>query len=304
MSTESTLPPGLSSAANDLQPLPEKTRRGGLLGSVPPSGLVLLSVISTQFGAALAKGLFPALGAAGTVALRVGFAAILLMSLWRPRVKGYSRRAYLYVWLFGLALATMNLAFYSALSRIPLGVVVTLEFSGPLTVAVMGSRKPLDLVWVVFAAAGILLLAPWTGAHYNPAGVLLALTAGACWAAYILLSARVGRNIPGISGLAMAMSIAGLILVPVGFVQDGWRLLSPLLMLQGLGVGILSSVLPYSVELEALRRLPTHIFGLLMSLEPAMAAFAGWLILGEGIGVRGTSAMLLIIAASVGTTRR
>ncbi|RIV24586.1 EamA family transporter [Alicyclobacillaceae bacterium I2511] len=280
-----------------------KARRGGILRSVPPTGLVLLSVTSTQFGSAFAKGLFPALGAAGTVALRVGFAALLLMSLWHPRVRGYSRRAYLYVGLFGIALATMNLAFYSALARIPLGVVVTLEFSGPLAVAVVGSRKALDLLWVTFAAAGILLLAPWTGAHYNPLGILLALTAGACWAAYILLSARVGHHIPGIAGLAMAMSIAGLLLVPTGFAKDGWHLVSPLLMMQGLGVSILSSVVPYSVELEALRRLPTHVFGLLMSLEPAMASFAGWLILGEGIGLRGASAMLLIIAASVGTTR-
>jgi inner membrane transporter RhtA len=270
---------------------------------VPPTLLVLTAVGSVQFGAALAKTLFDELGAGGTVFLRVGLAALLLVAVWRPRIGGRPRRDLWIPVLFGLTLAGMNLAFYSALDRIPLGVAVTFEFIGPLGVAVAGSRTRLDLVWVVLAAAGILLLSDFGGADLDGAGVALALLAGAFWAAYILLSARAGRAFPGGSGLALALCVATLPLVPVGVAQGGSELLDPSLLAIGAAVAMLSSAIPYSLELEALRRLPEHIFGVLMSLEPAVAALAGFVVLGQDLGARELAAILLVIAASAGAAR-
>jgi inner membrane transporter RhtA len=275
----------------------------GALNAIPPTGLVILSVGSTQIGAALAKSLFATLGSAGTVSLRVGFAALILLLVWRPRIRGYARSAYVNCFLFGLALATMNLCFYTALAHIPLGVAVTLEFVGPLGVAVVGSRRLLDVLWVTLAAAGIVCLAPWTGATFDPFGITLALVAGTCWAAYIILSARVGRSVPGVNGLALAMTVAALLLIPIGIANAGIKLLEPNLLLTGIGIALLSSVIPYSLEIEALRQLPTRVFGLLMCLEPAIAALAGWIFLGETIGVRAFIAIVLITIATVGSTR-
>ncbi|MDQ3328689.1 MAG: EamA family transporter, partial [Chloroflexota bacterium] len=189
--------------------------------ALPPTGLIVVAIFSTQLGAAIAKGLFQALGPGGTVFVRVGFASLVLLALWRPRVGGYARRDYAKVIVFGLVLGGMNLAFYSALDRIPLGVAVTLEFVGPLGVAVFGSRRTLDLLWVVLAGAGVLLLSPIGGANLDPLGASLALTAGVLWAAYILLSARVGRAFPGGVGLAIAMLVAMGMLAPVGLLSGG-----------------------------------------------------------------------------------
>jgi inner membrane transporter RhtA len=275
----------------------------GLLGSIPPTGLVMLSVSSTQIGAALAKGLFTALGSTGTVSLRVGFAALILFLIWRPRVRGYTRTAYMNCILFGLALATMNLCFYAALARIPLGIAVTLEFVGPLGVAIMGSRRLLDVLWVILAASGILCLAPWTGATFDGLGMVLALMAGVCWGAYIILSSRVGRSIPGISGLALAMGVAALVLIPIGITSAGAKLVEPKFLLIGVGISLLSSVIPYSLEIEALRRLPTHVFGLLMSTEPAVAALVGFIVLGEAVELRSVIAIVLITVATIGTIK-
>ena len=271
--------------------------------AVPPTGLLLLSIGSTQFGAAIAKSLFYDLGPTGTVFLRVGFAALVLIFLWRPRLNGYVRANYFVVILFGLVLAGMNLCFYSALERIPLGITVTLEFVGPLGVAIAGSRRLLDLLWVVLAAVGIILLAPLGRTVLDSLGMALALTAGVFWAAYILLSARVGQTFPGGAGLAIAMFVAAIVLLPAGLLGGGSALLHPKLLAMGFGVAILSSALPYSLEIEVLRRLPTHVFGILMSLEPAIAAVVGFIVLGEKLGLQAITAVLLVTVATVGASQ-
>lgn len=271
--------------------------------ALPPTGLVMLGILTTQLGAAIAKGLFHSLGPGGTVFVRVGFAALVLLVLWRPRVGGYSRGDYVAAVVFGLALGGMNLAFYLALDRIPLGIAVTLEFVGPLGVAVCGSRRRLDLLWVILAGAGVLLLSPIGGAELDLLGALLALTAGGFWAAYILLSARVGRAFPGGAGLVIAMLVAAVLLTPVGILSGGAQLLRPDILAAGFGVALLSSAIPYSLELEALRRLPAHVFGVMMSLEPAAGALIGLVILNENIGIRGLSAVALVSVATVGATR-
>jgi inner membrane transporter RhtA len=278
-------------------------RPGAALDRVPPTGLVLVAVGSVQFGAALAKTLFDEIGSGGTVFLRVSLAAIVLLALWRPRPASRPRRDLVLAALFGLTLAGMNLSFYAALDRIPLGITVTLEFVGPLGVAVAGSRRPLDLLWVALAAAGILLLSDLGGADLDGVGVGLALLAGAFWAGYILLSARAGRVFPGGSGLALAMAVAAVLLLPVGVAEGGAELVAPEILGMGAAVALLSSAIPYSLELESLRRLPARVFGVLMSLEPAVAALAGFVVLSERLVARELVAILLVVAASAGAAR-
>lgn len=270
---------------------------------MPPTVLVLLGIASVQFGAALAKGLFDEIGAGGTVFLRTLFAALVLVALWRPSMRGHGRRALGLVALFGLVLACMNLAFYAALDRIPLGVAVTFEFVGPLGVATAGSRRALDLLWVALAAIGILLLSDFGGADLDALGVGLALLAGALWAAYILLSARVGREFEGADGLALAMVVGTVVLVPVGVAEGGGDLLVPWILAVAAAVAVLSSAIPYAVEMEALRRMPTGVFGVLMSLEPAVAALVGFILLGEELVAREVVAILFVVAASAGASR-
>ncbi|CAN5233208.1 EamA family transporter [soil metagenome] len=277
-----------------------------MAGAVPPTGLVVLPIFSVQLGAAIAKGLFDSLGPGGTVFLRIAFAALAVLVLWRPGLRGYAGREYLLAALFGLTLAGMNLSIYMAFDRIPLGIAVTLEFIGPLTVSVAGSRRILDLLWVVLAAAGILLLAPLGvlgDTNLDPVGVGFALVAGSLWACYILLSTRTGRAFPGMAGLAIALFVGTVALLPVGVVSAGAAMLDPGLLLAGLAVALLSSVVPYSLELEALRRLPARVFGVLMSLEPAVAALVGFLVLGEQLGPRALSAMALVTLAAAGASR-
>jgi inner membrane transporter RhtA len=223
--------------------------------------------------------------------------------LWRPRVSGLSREQLVLILLFGLSLAGMNLSIYSAIDRIPLGVAVTFEFVGPLGVAVLGSRRALDLVWVGLAAAGILLLADFGGSSLDGVGVALAVIAGGFWAAYILLSARVGQVFSGNDGLALAMIVAVIPLAPVGIAQGGSDLLVPWIIAVGAAAGILSSAIPYTLELEALRRLPTGVFGVLMSMEPAVAALAGFVVLGEDLVAREVVAIVLVVIASAGAAR-
>jgi inner membrane transporter RhtA len=265
--------------------------------------LVFGAVASVQFGAALAKTLFDEVGPGGTVFLRVLVGALVVSMFWRPRLAGLSRRQLGLALLFGVSLAGMNLTFYGALDRIPLGVAVTFEFVGPLGVAVFGSRRPRDLAWVVLAAAGILLLSDFGGADLDGVGVALALLAGAFWAAYILLSARVGQAFEGGSGLALAMLAGAVLLAPVGIADGGGDLLMPAVLGVGLAVGLLSSAIPYTLELEALRRLPASVFGVLMSLEPAVAALAGFVVLGEELATREVAAILLVVVASAGAAR-
>jgi inner membrane transporter RhtA len=270
---------------------------------VPPTLLVLLAIASVQFGAALAKGLFDEIGVGGTVFLRLLFAALVLMAIWRPSPRGRSRNDLVLVAAFGLVLACMNLSFYSALDRIPLGAAVTFEFVGPLGVAVAGSRRPRDLVWVALAAAGILLLSDLGQGGLDALGIALALLAGAFWAAYILLSSRVGQRFEGADGLALAMVVGTAVLVPVGVADAGGELLVPWILAVGAAVAVLSSAIPYALEMEALRSLPTGVFGVLMSLEPGMAALAGYVLLGETLAAREIVAILLVVAASAGAAR-
>ena len=279
-------------------------------GAVPPVGLVVLGILSVQVGAAFAKGLFPVLGPYGTVFLRLVFAALILMVAWRPRVRGHERggagRDYLLVLLFGLVFAAMNTSFYAALDRLPLGVAVTVEFVGPLGVAVFGSRRLLDLLWAVLAAGGIVLLTPLagvSGVQIDPLGLALALVAGLCWAAYILVSVRVGRSFPGGTGLALGTAVGAVLVAPIGIWQGGHQLLDWSLLATAAVVALLSSVIPYSFELEALRKLPARAFGVLMSIEPAIAAIVGFVVLGEALGERELLALGLITAASIGATR-
>ena len=272
---------------------------------VPPTALVFFSIVSAQLGAAVAKSLFDALGPGGTVFLRIAFAALVLFLLVRPKLGGYDRAGYLVAGLFGLALAGMNLSLYLAFDRIPLGVAVTLEFVGPLGVAVAGSRRVLDLLWVVLAAAGILLLAPLGvlgGMDLDPVGVAFALLAGCLWASYILLSARTGSVFPGGTGLVIALCVGTLVLFPFGIAGAGYALLDPKLLLAGFGVAMLSSAIPFSLDLEALRKLPARVFGVLMSLEPAVAALAGLVVLGERLGMRAVAAVLFVTIAAAGAS--
>jgi len=270
---------------------------------LPPQLLVLGGVASVQFGSAFADTLFDRLGPGGTVFLRVGFGALLLVGIARPRIRGRSRRDWLSAVGFGIVLAGMNWSFYESLERTPLGIAVTIEFVGPLAVAVAGSRKLLDLVWVGLAAGGVGLLSFGDNpGEVQLSGVLLALLAGTFWAAYILLSQRVGQSFEGLDGLALALAVGALLLMPVGAIQGGHELLSPTALLSGLAVALLSSVIPYSLELTALRRLSASSFGLLMSLEPAVAAVAGVIVLSQPVTVRVGAALLMVITASVGTT--
>jgi inner membrane transporter RhtA len=265
--------------------------------------LVIGAAASVQFGAALAATLFDDLGPAGTSALRVGLAAIVLLVAWRPAVRGVAREdLWLVVWL-GLSLGVMNFAFYEALDRIPLGIAVTIEFAGPLGVAIALSRRRLDLVWAVLAATGIVLLADPGGGSVSAAGLALVLLAAAMWAAYILLAARAGGRFTGGRGLALAMVVAALVPLGPGIAEAGAELVQPQWLALGLAVALLSSVIPYSLETEALRRIPRQVFGVLMSLEPALAALAGYLVLGQRLGARELVAIALVIGASTGATR-
>jgi inner membrane transporter RhtA len=271
-----------------------------------PTVLVMFSIVSVQLGASIAKSLFVSLGPGGTVFLRIAFAALVLLLLVRPKLRGHDRSGYLVAIVFGLALAGMNLSLYLAIDRIPLGVAVTLEFIGPLGVAVAGSRRMLDLLWVVLAAAGILLLAPLGvlgGTNLDPVGVAFALLAGCLWASYILLSARTGSAFPGGTGLVIALCVGTVVLLPVGIAGAGYALLDPKLLLAGFGVAMLSSAIPFSLELEALRKLPARVFGVLMSLEPAVAALAGLVVLGERLEMRAVAAILLVTVAAAGASR-
>jgi inner membrane transporter RhtA len=262
--------------------------------------LVMGSVASVQIGASIATTLFDELGPAGAVLLRTGFAAAALLLLWRPRLRGRSRGELRDAVLFGLALAAMNLSFYEALDRIPLGIAVTLEFAGPLAVAVAGSRRTSDLLWVALAAGGIVLLSPGIHGSLDTTGALLALLAGAFWAIYIVLAARVGRAFSGGQGLTLAMIVGTVVLLPGGIVAGGSDLGDPGLLASGLAVALLSSAIPYSLELEALRRLPKGTFGVLMSLEPAVAALVGLVALGQDLSANEVVAIGLVVAASAG----
>jgi inner membrane transporter RhtA len=270
---------------------------------IPPTLLVLVAVSSVQFGGAFAKTLFDEIGPSGTVFLRVAFASLILTALWRPALSGRSRADWRLIAAYGITLVAMNLSFYEALDRIPLGIAVTFEFIGPLGVAVAGSRRPLDLAWVALAAAGVVLLSDFGTADLDALGVGLALLAGGFWAAYILRAARGGRAYPGGQGLALGMAVGALMVAPVGLAGGGGNLIDAQVLAIGLAVAILSSAIPYTLELEALRRMPEGVFGVLMSLEPAAAALAGFIVLDEGLATRELVAIALVVTASAGAAR-
>ncbi|MFI1419630.1 EamA family transporter [Streptomyces sp. NPDC020731] len=282
-------------------PTPAGVPRGR--GSLGPVGLVLAGGVSVQFGGALAVTLMPRAGALGVVTLRLLVAAIVLMVLCRPRLRGHSRADWGTVIVFGVAMAAMNGLFYQSVARIPLGPAVTLEVLGPLILSVLASRRAVNLVWAGLALAGVFLLGGGGFSSLDPLGVVFALGAGAMWAAYIVFSARTGRRFPQADGLALAMAVAAVLFLPLGVVESGTKLLDPTVLALGAAVAVLSSVLPYTLELLALRRLPASTFAIMMSLEPALAATAGFLILDQALSAAEAAAIALVIAASMGAVR-
>ena len=279
----------------------------------PAAALVAASGVSSQCGAALATKLFPQVGPSGTLTLRLAFATLALVLMARPRVRGLRRllrpahRVNLGVVVaFGLALAGMNLCFYESIARIPLGVAVTVEFVGPLTIAVAGSRRWTDFVWALLAAAGMLLLASGSlfGVlhHLDLVGVGFAALAGSFWAAYILLNKETGKRFHGTTGLAGAMAVGAVLVAPIGAVHAGSALLRPSVLGLGAAVALLSSAIPYSCEMAALRRATPRAFGILLSMAPALAALAGLLILGQRLSVLELGALVLVMSANVGSS--
>ena len=271
----------------------------GEAGSLAASALVIGAVVSVQCGAAAATTLFDQVGPAGAVLYRLLFAAILLLAIWRPGLMEAGRDGLILAIGFGVTLAGMNLCFYEALDRIDLGIAVTFEFAGPLLVGLLGSRRPLDLVWVACAAAGVVLLTRPSGSA-SAAGIGFALLAGAFWAGYILLSARVGRAFPGGRGLALAMGVGAVLMVVPGTAAAGSDLLDPGAAAVGAATAVLSSVIPYSLELEALRRIAVGTFGVLMSLEPAVAALIGLIALDQRLATVDALGIALVVVASAG----
>jgi inner membrane transporter RhtA len=272
---------------------------------IPPTNAAVLSatiaMVSFQIGATFAKQLIPAIGAPGTTALRLGFSSLLLVVLQRPWRSMPSRSAWPVVLAYGVSLGAMNSVFYLALSRIPLGIAVAIEFVGPLAVAVFASRRRLDYLWVGLAASGLSLLLPIThsGAALDPIGVLYALAAGVGWALYIVFGQKAGQA-HGPSASTWGLMVAALLAVPVGVADAGARLFDPSILPFGVGVAIFSSALPYTLEMIALRRLSTKAFGTLMSFEPAIAAIAGVVLLHERLTLTQWTAIGAIILASVG----
>ena len=278
-----------------------------LLRSVPAPGLVLGGIVSVQLGAGIAKGLFSTLPPTAVVFLRLAFSAIVLLAIGFAafgKALRLARRADLVVAVgFGLALATMNFAIYESFSRIPLGIAVTSEFLGPLGVAVAFSRRWVDVVWVVLAAFGVAMLTRGGTEGIDLVGVLFALVAACGWASYILLGSQVGRRFPGASGLVLASIVGTVLVAPFGVASGGTAMWEPHILATSAVIALLSSVVPYTLELEALRRLPARVFGILMSLEPAVAALVGLVVLNEILYAREWFAIACVVMACLGATR-
>ncbi|WTK80412.1 EamA family transporter [Streptomyces sp. NBC_01511] len=268
-----------------------------------PVALVVGGMLSVQFGASIAVLLMPRTGVVGVVTMRLVLAAIVLLVVCRPKVRGHSRADWGTVLVFGAVLAAMNLLFYQAADRIPLGAAVTLEVLGPLTLSVIASRKLGNLLWAGLALGGVLLLSGGGFDRLDPVGAAFALAAGSMWAAYIVFSARTGQRFPQADGLALAMAFGALLTLPLGIMDAGSKLLVPSTIGLGLAVALMSSVLPYTLELAALRRLPSSTFAILMSGEPALAAMAGFLVLHQDLSFTDALAIALVIAASMGAVR-
>jgi inner membrane transporter RhtA len=272
------------------------------LGAMPPPGLLLLSILSIQIGAVLAIQLFPAFGPVSIVFMRVCFSAVLLIVASRPSIDRTMRTQAGLLLLFGFVIAAMNLCFYLAIARIPLGIAVTIEFIGPLAVAVGTSRRVLDFIWILLALLGIAILAPGVGGSLDPLGVVFALLAAAGWAGFILVSKRVGKIFKGSSGLALGMIIAALLLLPLGVFSGAAVLIEPLFLLGAFVIAVLSTTIPFALEFEALKRLPPRIYGVLITLEPAVAVMAGAILLNESLGPMTLLAVSCVTAAALGIT--
>ena len=269
---------------------------------VSPVWLVLGGILSVQFGAGIAKTLFDEVAPTTIVWLRLATSAVVLLAIARPALRGRTGRDWLVAVAFGLILGLMNWSIYQSFARIPIGLAVTLEFVGPLTLAVLGSRRARDLIWVGLAGLGVLLLGLQPG-DLTWAGVGFALLAGGCWAAYILLAAQTGRRWQGIDGLAIASVVATLLLTPLALGRYADQVADTRILVIGALVGLLSSVIPYTCELVALRTMRPAVFSILMSLEPAAAALAGLVVVHELLGPVQLAAMACVVAASVGATR-
>jgi inner membrane transporter RhtA len=267
-----------------------------------PIAALIVAMTCFQLGATLAKGLFPIVGAGGTAALRLAIASIILLAVWRPWHIRFTKRQLAIVIIYGAAMGLMNFLFYLALSYIPLGITMALELTGPLGVALFASRRPIDLLWILLAALGLLALLPFSvgGVPLSALGIAYALGAGACWALYIVFGRRAGTAHGGqITSLGMA--IGALVIVPIGLAQSGTQLFSPAILPIAIGVAVLSSALPYSLEMFAMPRIPTRTFGVLMSLNPALGALAGLIFLGESLTFIQWTAIASIVAASAGS---
>lgn len=268
----------------------------------------MVSLVTLCAGTSLAKGLFPFVGAEGTTTYRLVFSTLLLMAFWRPWRRAWTWADVPILVLFGATLGLMNLLFYNAIKTVPFGLAIAVEFTGPLAVALWSSKKPLDFVWIVLAVAGMGLILPLGNASgvdiqaaaIDPVGIAYALGAGACWAIYIVVGQRVADRI-GAFATPMGMLVAALLVTPVGISVAGSSLLNPEWMLAGLGIALLSSAIPYSLEMYSLKHLPKQTFSILLSLEPAVGALAGWLVLAEQLSTQQLCAIGLIMAASMGS---
>ncbi len=270
-----------------------------LAGALPLVALTA-SLISQNLGAAIAKSLFPVVGVEGMTALRVGLSALLLLAFWRPWRRPVARRDVGNVVVYGAMLGGMNLCIYHAFGRIPIGIATAIETTGPLVVVLAASRRALDVAWVVLGLAGLALLVPRAStAPLDPLGLLFAFGAAASWALYIVFGKRVSTLASG-QAVSLGMLVAALVAVPIGVAQSGAAMLAPPALLAGLGVALLSSAVPYSLEMAALRRMPRHVFGILVSATPAVGAACGALVLGERLGALQWLAIACIIGASAG----
>lgn len=268
-----------------------------------PVTFILVAAFSVQGGAAIAKGIFPFIGAAGTAAIRTGLAAMMLLAVFRPAVHRFTAAQWRAVVPYGITIGVMNLFFYQALVRIPLGLAVALEFVGPLALAILGSRRALDVIWVILAMAGIALIAPFEAdGAIDPVGVVYALLTGACWAAYIVLGGRVSRRLEGGVAVAVGMTIAAVTITPYALAAGGMERFALPLLVPCVAMAVLSSALPFALEMKALRLLPSRTFSVLMSLEPVIAALCGLLLLGEHLTRAQWAAVALIVIASAGAT--
>ena len=272
------------------------------LFNIPPIPAVLFAIISVQSGAAIAKTLFPAIGAAGTASLRIGISAIILLAVYRPNLFKITPNQWKIVISYGLSLGAMNLIFYLAIERIPIGLAVTLEFIGPLLVAVIGSKRLIDYLWVLLAAIGIVLIAPWSNNGIDLLGVLFALLAGALWAAYIVLGTKVSKIMKGGDAVATGMLFASILIVPFGILENGLTNLTPTFLYLGIALALLSSAIPFTLEMKALAQLPARTFSILMSLEPAAASIFAFIFLQEYLTFNEILAVVFVVIASVGST--